>query len=101
MLSRSTAATDRADKLPIYRRAGVGRAWLLDARGRTLEVLGATPSGWLIVAVYRGDVQVRAEPFDAIELDLAVVWAALAPRPRGARASDDAAAYEGEPSAAP
>ena len=81
---------------------GRGRAHCLsEQRPRTLEILRATPDGWLIVAVYRGDVRVRAEPFDAIELDLAVVWAALAPRSRGTRASEDAAEYEGETASMP
>ena len=102
VLSRSTAATDRADKLPIYARAGVHHVWLVDALQRTLEVLRATSGGWLIAAVHRGDVRVRAEPFDAIELDLSIVWAAIAPRPpRGSRASEDAAEYGFDPAPLP
>jgi len=38
-------------------------------------VLRREGSQWLIVAVHRDDARVRAEPFDAIELDLAVLWA--------------------------
>ena len=30
---------------------------------------------WLIVGTFRNDERVRAEPFDAIELDLAILWA--------------------------
>jgi hypothetical protein len=30
---------------------------------------------WTLVDVARDDAKVRAEPFDAIELDLAVLWA--------------------------
>ncbi len=37
-------------------------------------------------------VRVRVEPFDAIELDLSMLWASVAPPPtRGPRASEDAA----------
>lgn len=98
MLSRSTAAADRADKLPLYARAGVQHVWLVDAVQRTLEVLRAHAGMWLIVAVYRGDVLVRAEPFDAIEIDLSVLWEAIAPPPvRGTRASEDGAEYGIEP----
>ncbi len=94
MLSRSTAAIDRADKLPLYARAGVQHVWLVDAVQRTLEVLRAHAGTWLIVGVHRGDVCVRAEPFDAIEIDLAVLWASIAPPPvRGTRASEEAAEY--------
>lgn len=93
VLSRSTAAMDRADKLPIYARAGVEHVWLVDAIQRTVEVLRAHADAWLIAAVHHGDVRVHAEPFDAIELDLALLWAALAPPPRGTRASEAAAEY--------
>lgn len=98
MLSRSTAATDRADKLPLYARAGVQHVWLVDAVQRTLEVLRAHAGTWLIVAVHRGDAIVRAEPFDAIEIDLSVLWASIAPPPvRGTRTSEEAAEYGVEP----
>jgi hypothetical protein len=49
---------------------------------------------WLIVDLFRGDVRVRAEPFDAIELDLSVIWARLPPPP--SRAAEIAAEY-GQP----
>ena len=75
VLSPSTAATDRSQKLPIYSRELVGHIWLVDPLQRTLEVLRREGSRWLILGVYRGDAKVRAEPFDAIELDLAVLWA--------------------------
>lgn len=75
VLSPGTAKIDRAEKVPIYAREGVGHVWLLDPLSRTLEVLRREGSQWLIVAVHRDDARVRAEPFDAIELDLAVLWA--------------------------
>jgi Uma2 family endonuclease len=94
VLSRSTEALDRADKLPVYAREGVRHAWLINARQRTLEVLRRPDDKWLTIDVHRGDCKVRAEPFDAIELDLAVLWAKLAPQPpRGTRASQPAAEY--------
>jgi Uma2 family endonuclease len=75
VLSPSTAAVDRADKLPIYAREGVRHAWLLDPVATTLEVLRLEGGGWRLVATWRGDAVVRAEPFDAIELEVAVLWA--------------------------
>lgn len=75
VLSRSTAKMDRAEKLPIYAREGVPHAWLVDPIDRTLEVLRLEQGRWSIVAVHRDDERVRAEPFDAIELDLGVLWA--------------------------
>jgi Uma2 family endonuclease len=75
VLSPSTAALDRSQKLALYARAQVGHVWLVDPLQRTLEVLRRDGAHWLIVAVHRGDVAVRAEPFDAIELGLSILWA--------------------------
>jgi Uma2 family endonuclease len=94
MLSRSTEAIDRAKKLPIYAAAGVQHAWLVNARQRTLEVLRLHEGKWLTVAVHLGDQRVRAEPFDAVDIDLSALWADIAPPPPGARASEPQAEYE-------
>ena len=94
VLSQSTAAVDRADKLPIYARAGVQHAWLVSPILRTLEMLRAHEGGWLLVGTYRDGARVRAEPFNAIELDLSMLWASMAPPPpRGTRASEAAGEY--------
>jgi Uma2 family endonuclease len=77
VLSPSTAALDRAEKLPIYAREGVRHAWLVDPAVKTLEVLRLEGRGphWLLVGIWSGDGGVRAEPFDAIELELGALWA--------------------------
>ena len=75
VLSRSTEAIDRGEKLPLYAREGVRHAWLVDPVVQTLEILRLEGESWRIVATWRADAKVRAEPFDAIELDLAVLWA--------------------------
>jgi Uma2 family endonuclease len=76
VLSPSTAASDRADKMPIYARENVQFAWLIDPTLKTLEVFVLNPDRrWLLAAVHRGEARVRAEPFDAIEIDLALLWA--------------------------
>lgn len=74
VLSPSTASIDRTKKLPIYHREGAGHAWLIDPTAHTLEVLRRHDLGWLLVAGYEGASVVRAEPFDAISLDLAGLW---------------------------
>jgi hypothetical protein len=50
--------------------------WYVDpqADAQTLEVQRWTESGYVIVATHRGGAVVRAEPFQAIELPLAVLW---------------------------
>lgn len=74
ILSPSTERVDRALKLPAYAAAGVQHAWLIQPRDRTLEVLRLHEGKWLVIGVHQDDQRVRAEPFDAIELDLAVLW---------------------------
>jgi len=96
-LSRSTETTDRIEKLPIYAAAGVRHAWLIDAAKRSLEVFRLHEGMWLIVAMYQGNQKVRAEPFDAIELDLAAIWAYLPPpKSRSSRASEANPDYQYE-----
>jgi Uma2 family endonuclease len=78
VLSPSTASIDRADKLPIYARERVGHVWLVDPLARTLEVLRLEQSRWVLLAVHKDEALVRAEPFDAIEIPLANLWADVA-----------------------
>ncbi|WP_437324795.1 Uma2 family endonuclease [Sorangium sp. So ce381] len=76
VLSPSTASVDRDEKMPIYAREGVRYAWLVDPIARTLEVFSlASGRGWGPAAVHRDAARVRVEPFEAVELDLSVLWA--------------------------
>ncbi len=74
VLSPSTARIDRGRKLPIYARAGVSHAWLLDPRDRTLEVLRLRDGAWTIAAVHTADAEVRAEPFETFSIALHELW---------------------------
>lgn len=74
VLSPSTAAYDRGVKMPIYARAGVEHCWLVDPVLRTLEVYRLENGRWSQLQVWIGDAKVQAEPFQAIELDLALLW---------------------------
>ena len=74
VLSPSTARIDRGRKLRIYAEAGVGHLWLLDPLEQTLEVLRLREGAWTILDVLTGRATVRAEPFDAIELELGELW---------------------------
>jgi Uma2 family endonuclease len=75
VLSRSTETHDRATKMPIYAREKVTHTWLLDPIAQTLEVYRLKADGWRLVATHKQDAKVRAEPFEAFELDLALLWA--------------------------
>ena len=74
VLSPSTERLDRVEKLRVYAREGVAHAWLLNPIARTLEVLRREPGRWLLVATHGDDALVRAEPFEAIEIDLLDLW---------------------------
>ncbi|AKT41116.1 Uma2 family endonuclease [Chondromyces crocatus] len=75
VLSPSTSAYDRAEKLPAYAAAGVSWAWLLDPLLHSLEVFHIGPrERWVLEHVFRGEAAVHAAPFDAIALDLAALW---------------------------
>jgi Uma2 family endonuclease len=74
VISPSTASMDRVKKLRIYAREGVSHAWLADPLARTLEILQLEGGRWTILATHADHVVVRAEPFDAIDLDLSLLW---------------------------
>lgn len=72
--SPSTAALDRGPKLAVYARERVSHVWIIEPVSQTLEVLRLDGETYRIVKVASGAERVRAEPFDAIELDLAILW---------------------------
>jgi Uma2 family endonuclease len=75
VLSPSTERIDRSRKLRIYAEAGVAHAWLVQPSHRTLEVLRLREGAWTIVGVWEDAALVRAEPFEAVELELGRLWA--------------------------
>lgn len=75
VLSPSTAKLDLVRKLPRYARAAVEYAWVIDPfNNQTLEVFHQEHERWVLVTAFVGDDRVRAEPFDAVELELGALW---------------------------
>jgi Uma2 family endonuclease len=74
VLSRSTETEDRTTKLSLCGAHGVKNVWLLNPIARTLEIFRLESQGWFRAAAYAKDQMVRAEPFDAVELNLALLW---------------------------
>jgi hypothetical protein len=68
-------------KMPLYGREGMRNAWLVDPVERTLEVYRLVDAHWSLLATVSDEERVRTEPFDAIELDLAILWADIEPAP--------------------
>jgi Uma2 family endonuclease len=74
VVSPSTEGLDRAKKMPTYARESVGHLWLVSPLARTLEVYRLSQGRWLLLATHEGTARVRAEPFEAVELELATLW---------------------------
>jgi Uma2 family endonuclease len=74
VLSPSTAALDRAEKMPIYARERVAHIWLVDPLARTLEACRLEGDRWVILGTWRDAAKVRVDPFAELELDLSVLW---------------------------
>ncbi len=89
VLSPSTAKYDRTDKLDIYARESVKWAWLIDPVGRTLEALRHDGEHWTLLGTWRDDARFRAEPFEAIEFELAMLWDDMADPAENDTENDD------------
>jgi Uma2 family endonuclease len=75
ILSPGTAGVDRAEKLPIYAGLGVSHAWLVDPDLRLLEAYQNEAGRWLLLGTWQGDAQAPIPPFEAIHVELALLWA--------------------------
>ena len=74
VLSPSTETLDRVRKLAVYARERVRHAWLVNPLARTLEVLRLEGPRWVLATSHGDRESVRAEPFEAIEVELPAVW---------------------------
>jgi Uma2 family endonuclease len=60
--------------MPIYAREGVSYLWLVHPGLQTLEVYRLEGSHWVVASSHVGSESIRAEPFEAIELDMSRWW---------------------------
>jgi Uma2 family endonuclease len=74
VLSASNADTDLVTKFRVYHRYGVPHYWLLDPDSRTLIVYRWSEAGYIAVLTAKHDETVRAEPFEAIELSVGLLF---------------------------
>jgi Uma2 family endonuclease len=82
VLSPSTEKIDRIDKMLVYAREGVKHVWLVHPLRQTVEAFALTPEKlWLSIGLHAGNVRVRIPPFDAVELDLGLLWPEMEPAP--------------------
>ena len=74
VLSPSTAGHDRVRKLAVYLRESVRHVWFIDPLAQTLEVLRLEGGKWFVAGNFADDAKVMAEPFEAVELELGLLW---------------------------
>lgn len=74
ILSPSTRGYDQRIKRPFYARIGIQHLWFVDLDVRTLTISKLVDGHWLEVGVYGDDDIIRAEPFEAFELNLGELW---------------------------
>lgn len=74
VVSPSTGVLDRKRKVPVYAREGIRHLWIVDPIIYTLEIYRLQGERWIVANTCGGSEAVRAEPFDAIELDLGRWW---------------------------
>jgi len=74
VVSPATANDDLVKKLRVFQRSSVRYYWTVDLSHETLTVLRWMPEGYLVsLTAGRGD-RVRAEPFDAVEIRVGVLF---------------------------
>ena len=75
VLSPGTERIDRGKKMRIYAREQVRHIWLVNPVVRTVEVYRLEGKHWLLLATFEDDAVMAAEPFEAVEIRLADLWA--------------------------
>jgi Uma2 family endonuclease len=74
VLSPSNPATDRVEKLNHYHRFSVPHSWIVDPMEESMSVFRWTSEGYLLVLAVGSDARVRAEPFEAVEIQVAALF---------------------------
>ena len=78
VLSEGHERVDRFVKRSVYQRYEIPHYWIVDPVQETLTVLRWTPEGHVIVAdALRGE-RLRAEPFEAVEIDVDAIFGDVA-----------------------
>ena len=74
VLSPSTRARDKGVKMRIYAREGVKHLWHVEPLERRLDIYRLSEGQWVLAQSFGQEERVRAEPFEALELELALLW---------------------------
>ena len=74
VLSPSNARLDRTKKVPKYAELNVKNLWLIDPLATTLEVFRLENKRWVLLHTFSEKDRFRAEPFEAMEFELGMLW---------------------------
>lgn len=74
VLSPSNAMNELGAKLRAYQRCAVGHYWIVDPRTQTLTVYRHRDGEYVLARVAARGERVRAEPFEALELAVGVLF---------------------------
>jgi len=74
VISPSTERIDRGRKLRIYARENVSHLWLVNPVVKTTETYRLQGANWSLINTLSGDETIRAEPFEAVPLDMSRWW---------------------------
>lgn len=58
----------------VYRREGVGQLWYVNPTARTVEVYRLEDKRYFILDTCESDAMMRVDPFNEVEIPLAVLW---------------------------
>ncbi len=73
--SPSNRGYDRVKKALLYREQKIPYLWFVEPDDQTLEVFKLNSDGlYVLLATHTGDEKIRAEPFDAVEINLGTLW---------------------------
>lgn len=74
ILSPSNEKRDLVDKMRVLRASGVGHYWVVNPEEKILVVHRLEAQGYLVVLAASSGDTVRAEPFEAVELRVGVLF---------------------------
>jgi Uma2 family endonuclease len=74
VVSPSTERIDRSIKRDIYAREGIGHLWLVVPLARTVEVYALEAGRWVLLGTHTDQAVVGLPPFDAVPLELGLLW---------------------------
>jgi Uma2 family endonuclease len=73
--SPSTFARDRVAKRDLYARSGIAHYWIIDVDNRVVEAFTLEAGRWTLAGSYDASAtNVRIPPFDAVELEIALLF---------------------------